>query len=64
MHEYLNILSLGTEENLLLCVPIFPWEKFIVMGDELYVCEVKFCETIIFFTVVKISTGRILLPLG
>ena len=48
MHEYLNILSLGTEENLLLCVPIFPWEKFIVMGDELYVCEVKFCETIIF----------------
>ena len=58
-----NILSFGTGENLL-CVPIFPWEEFIAMRDELYACEVKFCETIIFFTVVKISTGRILLPLG
>ena len=62
MHDNLNILSFGTEDNLL-SVPIVPWEEFIVMRDELFECEVKFCETI-FFTVVKISTGRILLPLG
>ena len=47
MHDNLNILSFGTEDNLL-SVPIVPWEEFIVMRDELFECEVKFCETIIF----------------